>query len=162
MESKQSWIATTLSFLFHQVVSTVGVVVLSALFVTTLFSISHLIRPSFLGRASLLLTETPGFPVQVVLGLALGFVLGKLMYRRVMMWVWVLPLAILIFAIVFEPRSYSSLFAHFLGGGCSPSGQCFDQLLFTLPCFASAFYAVGAKLARRVGSHKLVTAHRNS
>jgi len=155
MRPKRSWIADAFSFLFHQVLSTFGVVVLSAILIYTLWSIFHLVSPSAdLGRASSLLTDTPGFPIQVVLGLALGFVLGKTRYRRVMEWVWILPFAILVFAIVFEPRNYSSLVAHFLGGGCRPSGHCFDQLLFTLPCFVSVSYSVGAKLGSSISSHE--------
>lgn len=139
---------TAVSLVVHQLISTIGVIILSALLTFLLYSVFRLIAPSFTtSGASWILTEVPGFPVQIAFGLIVGFVLGRYTRHRIMTRVWILPLTILCFAALFVPKVDSSLFSHFFGGGCSPSNRCFDQLLFTLPCVASAAYASGAKLA---------------
>src|SRR5271169_6441293 len=49
------------------------------------------------------LTENPYFPVQIVFGLIFGFLFGGCLRRRSMVWVWVLPFGILLYAFIATP-----------------------------------------------------------
>jgi len=74
------------AFPLHQIISTVGVLILAG-FLTFATSSSS--------RARWILTETPYFPVQIGLAFLIGFVLQRYLHHRVMQWVWVLPFLIL-------------------------------------------------------------------
>jgi hypothetical protein len=140
---------TTFGVIAHFVICMIGVFILSNLFIPSLYSLAHIWYPSVTSRqVHWILTEVHGFPVQAALGLLLGFILAKYMRRNVMIWTWVLPLAILCIAIIFSPKYYPSILGHFFGDGCTPAGHCFDQLAVTLPLVASAAYSLGAKLRR--------------
>ena len=140
---------TLLSVFLHLLIGTVGVVFLSSMGAFFLFKLAHSFYPSVtIQQLRLTLTGIPGFPVQAVIGLIVGFVLAKYMRRTIMVWTWLLPLAFLCIAILLSPRYYSSIFDHFIGSGCTPAGHCFDQLALTLPLVASAAYSLGAKLRR--------------
>lgn len=133
----------------HLLLSTIGVIIVSGFLIFFLYSLIHIWNPSFTPkRASSTLTELPGFPVQTALDLLAGFFLSRYMQCKVMMWTWVLPLTSLCIALFFAPKNGSSVFAHFIGSGCSPANRCFDQLLFTLPCFTAAAYAFGARIGQ--------------
>jgi hypothetical protein len=133
----------------HLAISTMGVIFLSNVLISFLYTLAHIWYPSVTSRqVHWILTEVHGFPVQAAFGLLLGFVLAKYMRRKVMVWIWVLPLAFLCIAILFSPRYYSSIFDHFFGSGCTPAGHCFDQLGLTMPLVSSAAYSLGAKLRR--------------
>jgi hypothetical protein len=92
------------------------------------------------------LTGIHGFPMQAAVGLLVGFVLATYMQRRMMVWIWLLPLAFLCIGIIFVPKDYSSVWGHFFGTECNVSGHCYDQMLFTMPLVASAAYSLGATL----------------
>ena len=53
-------------------------------------------RKSFYSMVS----ETPYFPVQITFALLLGWLLGRALRHRSMVWVWVLPFAILWYSIL--------------------------------------------------------------
>ncbi len=109
-----------------------------------------------------LLTETPFYPVQVVAGLCLGWVLCRRLQHRVMVWVWVLPAAILSYVLLttsalipawsaLSPAaSIQSRLSYYFGWGCRPSARCLDQLLITMPLYASFAYSLGALVAQRM------------
>ena len=44
------------------------------------------------------LTENPFYPLQIVAGVYFGWLLGRRLQHRSMLWIWVLPLAILVYA----------------------------------------------------------------
>ena len=82
-----------------------------------------------------------------------------------MLWVWVLPALILCYAMIAEPNispvftsaivlaeRNKSVWSHFFGSGCRAdlSDRCSDQLMFTMPFYASAAYWLGALLARKL------------
>ena len=46
-----------------------------------------------------LVSESPYFPVQIIFALTLGWLLGRVLRHRSMVWVWVLPLAILCYSV---------------------------------------------------------------
>jgi hypothetical protein len=106
-----------------------------------------------------LVSESPYFPVQIIFALILGWLLGRVLRHRSMVWVWVLPLTILCYSVatsrvlvptsVFaSPGAGQSWFSHYFGWGCRPADHCLDQLLITMPFYSSLAYSLGATLAR--------------
>jgi hypothetical protein len=108
------------------------------------------------------LTQLPYFPIQILEGLWLGWVLGRRFTHRSMVWVWVLPTMILCYALIELPENpiaYTSAIAlaernrsvvsYFFGSGCKAEDRCIDQLIFTMPFYASVAYSVGALVGRR-------------
>jgi hypothetical protein len=108
-----------------------------------------------------LLTENPFYPVQILAGLYLGWLLGRRFQHRSMLWIWVLPLAVLCYALIAvpilvpawtsilaRPSTIRSRLSYYFGWGCQPRAHCIDQLLITMPFYASAAYSLGALLAR--------------
>jgi hypothetical protein len=137
------------TFLFHQLIGAEGVTVICTLTVSFLFSMLR--EPP--KEASWILTELPGFPIQVVSALIGGFVLWKVFRHPAMIYVWILPLSILccLFLVLVCVRGSipAAAFRHFFGNTCHPSSHCFDQVVFALPVMTSAAYAVGAFLAKK-------------
>lgn len=136
---------TALIFLLHQLISTIGVIVFSGVSVFGLIGLLRMLVPTA-PRASWILTEMPGFPVQFLIGIGLGSVLGKSLRSRSAVWVWILPLVFLVFGLFIVSHPESSSFGHLIGTNCRPSERCFDQLLFTLPFVAALGYAAGVLL----------------
>ena len=110
-----------------------------------------------------IVSETPYFPVQIIFAFLLGWLLGRALRHRSMVWVWVLPLAILCYSlltatvlipewtsVLVRPGVGQSWFSHYFGWGCQPAAHCLDQLLITMPFYSSLAYSVGAALARRM------------
>lgn len=140
---------TVLRFVAHQLISAEGLTVVCTILVSSLFSIA-----GASGRgASQLLTGIAGFPFQVVFSFVVGFVLWRYKHHDEMLWVWVFPILVLCITMLFVFGTRTSdmklVLAHFLGDTCRSSEHCFDQLVFTLPCFTSVAYALGAFLARQ-------------
>jgi len=151
-----------LVFVFHQFVGTWGIAFLAAFGLFSLFDV----LPNFANwRPSLrfvhwLLTENPFYPVQIATGLYFGWLLGRRFHHRSMRWIWILPLAILIYAfaathtvspwasVLMRPDTVQSRLSYYFGWGCQPRARCLDQLLITMPFYASVAYSFGALLAR--------------
>jgi hypothetical protein len=150
-----------LVFLMHQVISTIGVIVVAAFLIFSSIPLIRVWQPAFgVRQVHWILTETPYFPVQTLYALLLGGVIGDWSKSRTMLWVWVLPFLFLCCAMVFRTpvsavagfSADQSLMAHFFGYGCAPQNRCFDQIVFTLPFYAASCYslgALGALLARK-------------
>jgi hypothetical protein len=149
---------SVLTFIVHQLVGTWGIAFFAY------FSGSYLLelfgpfgRAHWMRSLHWILTETPFFPVQIALGLYSGWVLGRRLKHRSMMWVWVIPGLILCYAVVAmlnlsPPRTLVSLYrggslSHYFGWGCQPRDRCLDQLLITMPFYAATAYSIGARLA---------------
>jgi hypothetical protein len=151
-----------LVFVFHQFVGTWGVAFLAAFGLSSLFDV----LPDFGGwKPSMrfvhwVLTENPFYPMQIVAGLYFGWLLGRRFQHRSMVWIWLLPLAILDYAfvatpvvspwasILVRPDTLQSRLSFYFGWGCQPRARCIDQLLITMPFYASVSYSLGALLAR--------------
>jgi hypothetical protein len=143
----------------HQLMGTVGVVVLAAFMTFSFCSLAGQWSSWFSSRrASWMLTEVPGFPVQILVGINAGVLLGRHLGGRASRWVWVLPTVSLCLAMYsFRVRVWSvilhagteSVFSYFFGYGCRVSDRCFDQLLTTLPFLSSSGYAVGTIVAEK-------------
>ena len=151
-----------LVFVLHQFVGTWGVAFLAGFGLSSLFDV----LPAF-GRwkpsmrfVHWVLTENPFYPIQIVAGLYFGWLLGRRFQHRSMLWIWILPLAILAYAfvatpvvspwasILIRPDTLQSRLSFYFGWGCQPRARCIDQLLITMPLYASVSYSLGALLAR--------------
>jgi len=80
-----------------------------------------------------------------------------------MLWVWILPLGYLTYAVIAIPTLVPQLippayqagigesrFKHYFGWGCGSAHPCFDQNAFTVIFYIAAAYSIGALLARYV------------
>lgn len=134
-------------FTLHQLISTIGVVVVSGVLAFAVIGLVHTIFPAAIS-ASWLLTEVPGFPVQVFVGIVLGFLLERVTRSSSALWVWILPSFLLCIGALVIVSPTSSILQHLFGSSCKPAEHCFDSLLFTLPFIASIGYSAGAVLAR--------------
>ena len=112
-----------------------------------------------------ILTGTPFYPVQISVAFILGYLISRYTKHRVMLWVWVLPLAYLVYALIaiptlvpqWIPPAYragvgESRFRHYFGWGCGPH-PCFDQNAITVLFYIAASYSIGALLARKIPDH---------
>lgn len=164
---KESRTGIILSFAAHQIISTWGVAVTVPWLVATGFDFIRLFGKTFPRQASYwILTETGFFPFQIAFALLLGWLLGSDLRRKSMLWVWVLPLAILGYAVAIVPTltpflappimqagiNQSRLW-HYFGWGCRPDRRCLDQILVTLPFYSAAAYSIGALLAPKMPSN---------
>jgi hypothetical protein len=153
-----------LIFVLHQFIGYFGIIILATYLTAYVFDVLHLIgKPLPSNTMYWILTGTPYYPVQIGLGLSLGWLIGRRVQHRAMLWVWVLPFAYLIYALVAIPTlvpnwispAYQagigeSRFRHYFGWGCGGAHPCFDQAAFTLPFYGAAAYSIGALLARKV------------
>ena len=158
----------TLAFVVHQLMGTWGAAIAAATGVFFAFTVLRPVDPSFFAshNASRILTELPYFPAQIASSLWWGWYLSYRVRHRSMLWVWVLPLALLTYALLAFPpillrpsplplmgragMGQSKWWLYF-GGGCSLSDYdpCFNQLVITMPFYAAVAYSVGALLGRR-------------
>ena len=162
-------IRSVLVFLLHQLVAAYGTAVLAASAGYSLFEFLGLFSKKISMRPmQWILTETPYFPVQIALGLYLGWVLGRRFRHWYARWVWVLPFLILACAVVRKTvgiPEWSSIFmrpgfgqsrlSYYFGWGCNPTVHCLDQLALTLPFYSSVAYSVGAWFARRSQTRRM-------
>jgi hypothetical protein len=155
----------TALFALHQFVGTFGVAFAAAVLIFFWF---ELLRPLYPGlftssNASRLLTGLPYFPSQVILGLWSGWSLRRRFRHRSMVWVWILPLVVLSYAVIavptmtpgqvppsFQAGIGQSRLEHYFGHGCRIEERCTDQLGITMPFYVSLSYALGAFLASKL------------
>jgi len=153
--SKGSIAKAVLVLLMHQSTGTIGVLVVALLLTGFAFDVLRWFGWSFpINYSNWVLIGTPYFPVQIVVGLILGSLLGRRFQHRSMLWVWVLPFMFLCYLLIALPTpdasaARNSRFSHFFGWGCRPENRCFDQVGATAPFYVSAAYSIGALLARR-------------
>jgi len=109
-----------------------------------------------------ILSGRPYFPIQITLAALLGWVFGRYLWHRSMVWVWVLPLAYLCYAFAAVPTFTPNLppefqagvgesrFSHYFGWGCGPWNHCLDQTAVTVPFYVAVSYSIGALLAHKL------------
>jgi hypothetical protein len=144
-----------LRFLGHLIISTLGVGVAAAVLTYSVVLPLHQFIPSLNSRTvHWILTETPYFPVQILVGLLWGFQLGRHYQHRAMLWTWVVPALAIVLLILFvslPPVVVSGVELtkreHFFGWGCLPQNHCFEWVL-TVLLYAAAAYSLGAFAAR--------------
>jgi len=156
-----------LLFFAHQIFGTMGIGLLAYLTTAEAFDLyAHFAHPQSMRPVHWILTETPYFPVQIVLAWFSGLYIARVFSRREMLWIWVIPTLVLIYGmmnipnIATRPGVVSSLnpWSHFFGWGCNVRDYCLDQLLITLPFYESIAYSFGALL----GIHHPFAAHHAS
>jgi len=144
-----------LYFVGHVALSTLGVGFVAAVLTYSVVLPLHLFFPSLTTRTvHWILTETPYFPVQIVVGLLWGFQLGRRYQHRVMLWTWVVPALAISSSILFVPLPSVVVSGveltkteHFFGSGCLPQNHCFEWAL-TVLLYAASAYSIGAFVAR--------------
>jgi hypothetical protein len=163
MNISQQWAKSALTFAIHQIVGTWGVAFIAAFGLTSLFDVGlDLVGSKPVRFAHWLLTENPFYPVQIVAGLYFGWLLSRRFRHRSMLWIWVLPLAVMCYALVelpilipewtsilVWPNTIQARLSYYFGWGCQPRDRCLDQLMITMPFYVSAAYSLGALLARK-------------
>jgi hypothetical protein len=92
-------------FVMHQFIGTWGVAIIVPFMVAESFAMLQPISPRLFNSHEVhwVATELPYFPMQIVVGLWVGWSLGRRLNHRSMLWVWVLPLLILCFAVAALP-----------------------------------------------------------
>jgi hypothetical protein len=134
-----------LRFVIHLIVSTFGVAVAAAVLTYAVVLPLHLFFPSLGPRtAGWILTETPYFPVQIVIGLLWGFEIARRHWHPVMLWTWIAPGLVIAFFILFvnlPPVVVSGVeitkTEHFFGWSCLPQNRCVEQVPLTLLLYAA-------------------------
>jgi hypothetical protein len=164
------WAKSGLTFAAHQLMVTEGVSWLVTLSAFTLRSTVRQVHgpwgdSAIMRGMHLILSNTPFFPVQVVAGAYLGWKLCRRWGHRSMLWVWILPGLLLVYAVIaiptLSPWSSSSAdtgaLSHYFGWGCQADNGCYDQMTFTEPFYTSVAYSLGALWAsRRLRSSRYV------
>jgi hypothetical protein len=137
-------------FVIHQVSSTLGVMVLSAISCYEFVELLKLVRINVATQAvTFVLLGVPGFPFQGAVGFFLGFGLARYIWTKSVVFVWTIPF--LLFCIgAFTVAPSSSPLTFLVGGGCRATRGCFYQISFTLPLIASVFYTLGAISSRSI------------
>ena len=166
-DSIEKWFRTksltksALTFGLHQFIGAYGIPNTAPLVFGLFFKLLFLFGRSYPRRTFYsIVSERPYFPVQIIFALILGWLLGRALRHRSMVWVWALPLAILCYSLVTarvliptsvftRPGVFQSRFSHYFGWGCRPADHCLDQLLITMPFYSSLAYSMGAALARK-------------
>jgi hypothetical protein len=152
------------SFILHQYIGTLGIDIFAGFLVAYIFDVLGLFGKHDSSKTMFwILTGTPYYPVQIGLGLLLGWSIGRRVQHRAMLWVWILPLAYLTYAIIaiptlvpqWIPPEYQagvgeSRFKHYFGWGCGGVHPCFDQNAITVLFYIAAAYSIGTLLARKV------------
>jgi hypothetical protein len=159
---ENSRVVGVLVFVMHQVVATWCVFFLAPCAVAIFAGWVHLFGWTITQHDSgWILSGTPYYPVQVCLALFLGWSLGGWLQHRSMLWVWVIPSAILCIVVAAFPwigqivikqywyLSSPSRLSHFFGWGCRLENRCLDQTITTLPFYCSVAYSLGAWRARK-------------
>lgn len=154
-------VKSALTFLLHQFIATYGVSFTAPLVFALGFKILFVFGQNYSKRDFYsIVAESPYFPVQIIFALILGWLLGRSLQQKSMLWVWVFPCVILCYKMIATPLPITerasilatsfpgqSLVSHFFGSGCRPQNHCFDQVLITLPFYGSLAYSTGAFLA---------------
>src|ERR1700733_4748147 len=142
-----------LKFAGHAVFGMIGVSVITAILTFTAVRIVHRFVSGISPKLpNVLLTEIPGFPLQIVVGLLLGYAMWRLTKQRLVFWAWVPPVALLLamvvrFVSIAGGGSILQSLEHFLGAGCSLKQHCLDQVIYTFPSVAATSYSAGAFVA---------------
>jgi hypothetical protein len=148
-------------FLMHQLISTAGIGVFVVFAAAASLETLRTIRWQYLEYAWYqIFAYRPYFPVQILAGFYLGWLIARRFGHRVMIWVWIIPAAILCYAVVAVPTLAPNMISpilwsgggeswltHYFGWGCSMRDGCFDQVLVTQPSYTAIAYSIGALLA---------------
>ena len=149
---------SVLLFAFHQLLAPYLFVVATAFIVVDGSAALHPWFPSItIRRAHWLLTETPFFPVQILVGLANGFWMRRFSRLPFGEWIWILPSLLLIAGILFLPiPPGQNRLGHLFGWSGLPPNRTPDghpqlyEIVLTMPFYLSVAYSSGQRLSRCV------------
>jgi hypothetical protein len=140
------------SAVLYQVMGLIAAPVMSGVLVYSIISLLHGLQPTIsLEWRSSLLTQTPGFPVQAVVGFLFGVWFGRFSppsKRKLMVWVWVLPLILFISAIVTQPLNGSGMFGPFYPPEAHHKSTFLELMSWAILFIPSVAFALGAKVVR--------------
>jgi hypothetical protein len=120
--------------------------------VTAFFTFSVVGPVGGTGRtASSLLTMNPFYPVQVAVGLAAGYIIGRHFDWPFARWTWVVPALLLLISTIFAPipAGLSRIGYLFGWSGVPRRGTIPLQLAATMPFYLSAAYSLAAWKGKR-------------
>jgi hypothetical protein len=147
------------TFVLHQFIGMYGIPYTAPIVFSLVFKCLFLFGHTYPRKAFYsIVSGLPYFPVQIVFALILGWLLGRALRHRSIVWVWVLPLVILCYSVatyrvLIPPSVLASIgqspFSHYFGWGCRPENHCLDQLLITMPFYSCLAYSSGAAFARK-------------
>ena len=134
----------------HLLVGSIGVGAATACALDTTQAAMQPFVPTFdHHRAAQLLLMLPGYPLQALDSLVLGFVLAKRLGGWISRFAWVTPLGCAVLVWFNEPER-SIFFEHFrFDDTCRPGGPCFTKAMVTLMVVSSTFYSLGALVGIR-------------
>jgi len=144
-DSTRSFLAQASIAFIHLLVGSIGVAAATACALYATQTAVHPFVPTFdHNRAARLLLTVPGYPLQALDGLVLGFLLAKRLGGWISQFAWLVPLSLAVLAWLNEPER-SIFFEHLrFDGTCPPGGPCFTKAIATLLAVGSTFYSVGA------------------
>ena len=134
-----NWWTLLWTFQLHQIISTVGVLLLATVLTESAVS------PS---TAQWILGRMPYFPVPVALGFINGFFWQRRLGHRVMQWVWVLPFLILFYMIIETSPSLTEGLARRFGDPCPIDLHCISLRGLESAFCTAVSYSLGAFLSR--------------
>jgi hypothetical protein len=144
-DSSRSLLTQASIGLTHLLVGSIGVAAVTACALYATQEVVHPFLASFdHNRAARLLLTVPGYPLQALDGLVLGFLLAKRLGGWISQSAWVVPLGLAVLVWLNEPER--SIFFERLrfDGTCTPGGACFTKAIATLMIVSSTFYSLGA------------------
>jgi hypothetical protein len=149
-----SWARNAVVFCMHQFIGTFGTTMVANVLMIPVFNLSLLfgwqIPLSYYQR----LAGPPLFPAQLLLGLFLGWLLGRHLQQRSMLWIWVVPWVCMCF-----------IFAAFRLGWLPNRDPWVIELVrrgATAPLCSAAGYSGGALLARMMPIHSSLAGQMHS
>jgi hypothetical protein len=134
----------------HLMVGSIGVAAATACALYATQEAVHPLVPSFDHKcAARVLLTVPGYPLQALNGLVLGFLLAKRLGGWLSQFAWVVPLGLAVLVWLNEPGR--SIFFEPLrfDGTCAAGGACFTKAIATLMIVSSSFYSLGAVVGVR-------------
>ena len=149
-DSTRSFLAQASIGFTHLLVASIGVGAATACALYATQAAVHPFVPTFdHNRAARLLLTVPGYPLQALDGLVLGFLLAKRLGGWISQFAWVVPLGLAVLTWLNEPER-SILFEHLrFDSTCPPGGPCFTKAIATLVVVSSTFYSFGAIVGMR-------------
>lgn len=149
-DSSRSFLEQASISFTHLLVGSIGVGAATACALYTTQAAVHPFFPSFdHNRAARLLLTVPGYSLQALDGLVLGFLLAKRLGGWISQFAWVVPLGFAVLVWLNEPEQ-SIFFEHLrFDGTCRPGGACFTKAIATLMIVSSVFYSLGAMVGVR-------------
>lgn len=144
-EPDRSFVVRASIGITHLLVASIGVGAATACALYATQAAVHPFIPSFGHHlAAQLLLTLPGYPLQALDGLFLGFLLAKRLGGRISRFAWVAPLGVAVLVWLNEPER-SIFFEHLRSDGtCRPGASCFNKAVLTLMVVSSTFYSMGA------------------